>query len=235
MLKNEFQTNINHQSTVIAFTIVIVIGAPRRKKAMFSGTTLEPSKGLPTACSETGLWGPQPTRANICTDHVSWAWKTWLEIKLNPVLLIRPSEIGLIEEQPPEPWLPALGCCSWFKWTGSPVQLTWEVSESHSYLRLSVVFNLMSHLPKVRDLCVEQKMMATVSAGVNPELFLGETGRSFTNTCTKSQAYPIVYARLHVSILLISPGDRGYCGPKRIALSGFLLRELAFLCPVIKV
>lgn len=37
----------------------------------------------------------------------------------------------------------------------------------------------MSHLPKVRDLCVEQKMIATVSAGVNPELFLGREGEEF--------------------------------------------------------
>lgn len=37
----------------------------------------------------------------------------------------------------------------------------------------------MSHLPKVRDLCVEQKMIATVSAGVNPELFLGGNGEEF--------------------------------------------------------
>lgn len=29
-----------------------------------------------------------------------------------------------------------------------------------------------SDLPRVRDLCVEQKMIATVSAGVKPELLL---------------------------------------------------------------
>lgn len=29
-------------------------------------------------------------------------------------------------------------------------------------------------IPNVRDLCVEQKMIATVSAGVKPELFLVE-------------------------------------------------------------
>lgn len=34
-------------------------------------------------------------------------------------------------------------------------------------------------IPKVRDLCVEQKMIATVSAGVNPELFLGGNGEEF--------------------------------------------------------
>lgn len=31
-----------------------------------------------------------------------------------------------------------------------------------------------SDLPRVRDLCVEQKMIATVSAGVKPELLLGK-------------------------------------------------------------
>lgn len=36
-----------------------------------------------------------------------------------------------------------------------------------------LVFNSVNHLPSVRDLCVEQKMIATVSAGVKPELFLG--------------------------------------------------------------
>lgn len=32
--------------------------------------------------------------------------------------------------------------------------------------------SLSSDLPRVRDLCVEQKMIATVSAGVKPESFL---------------------------------------------------------------
>lgn len=36
-----------------------------------------------------------------------------------------------------------------------------------------------SDLPRVRDLCVEQKMIATVSAGVKPELLLGK--KSFNN------------------------------------------------------
>lgn len=36
----------------------------------------------------------------------------------------------------------------------------------------------MNHLPKVRDLCVEQKMIATVSAGVKPELSLGAKEKS---------------------------------------------------------
>lgn len=36
-----------------------------------------------------------------------------------------------------------------------------------------MVFNSVNHLPNVRDLCVEQKTIATVSAGVKPELFLG--------------------------------------------------------------
>lgn len=36
----------------------------------------------------------------------------------------------------------------------------------------------MNHLPKVRDLCVEQKTIATVSAGVKPELFLGAREKS---------------------------------------------------------
>lgn len=38
---------------------------------------------------------------------------------------------------------------------------------------MQLVFNSVYHLPSVRDLCVEQKMIATVSAGVKPELFLG--------------------------------------------------------------
>lgn len=38
---------------------------------------------------------------------------------------------------------------------------------------MKLVFNSANHLPSVRDLCVEQKMIATVSAGVKPELFLG--------------------------------------------------------------
>lgn len=36
-----------------------------------------------------------------------------------------------------------------------------------------MVFRSVNHLPSVRDLCVEQKMIATVSAGVKPELLLG--------------------------------------------------------------
>lgn len=35
-----------------------------------------------------------------------------------------------------------------------------------------MVFRTVNHLPSVRDLCVEQKMIATVSAGVKPELLL---------------------------------------------------------------
>lgn len=37
---------------------------------------------------------------------------------------------------------------------------------------IKLVFQSVGHLPNVRDLCVEQNMTATVSAGVKPELFL---------------------------------------------------------------
>lgn len=50
-----------------------------------------------------------------------------------------------------------------------------------------MVFRTVNHLPSVRDLCVEQKMIATVSAGVKPELLLGAKKNTyFTNTFIKS-------------------------------------------------
>lgn len=86
----------------------------------------------------------------------------------------------------------------------------------------------MNHLPKVRDLCVEQKMMATVSAGVKPELFLGTKKKCFTNTFIKS-LFNIPQVKrsthLHVNVPLTNPGDRSNSTPKCIEVSRFLYRE----------
>lgn len=47
---------------------------------------------------------------------------------------------------------------------------------------IKLVFKSVGHLPNVRDLCVEQNMTATVSAGVKPELFLvAKEKKCFTN------------------------------------------------------
>ena len=50
---------------------------------------------------------------------------------------------------------------------------------------IKLVFQSVDYLPNVRDLCVEQNMTATVSAGVKPELFLRAKKKSFTNTVIK--------------------------------------------------
>lgn len=59
-------------------------------------------------------------------------------------------------------------------------------------------------------------MIATVSAGVKPELFLRGKEGIFTNTCKKTKR-----AHLYVSIPLINPGDRSYCGTKYTVLISF--------------
>ena len=50
---------------------------------------------------------------------------------------------------------------------------------------ITLVFRSVDYLPNVRDLCVEQNMTATVSAGVKPELFLRRGKKSFTNIAIK--------------------------------------------------
>lgn len=76
-------------------------------------------------------------------------------------------------------------------------------------------------------------MIATVSAGVKPELFLRGEGGGFLQICVRKPKHiPYKCAHLHVSILLINPSDRGYCRPKCIVLSGFFFRDPKFLCPV---
>lgn len=50
---------------------------------------------------------------------------------------------------------------------------------------IKLVFRSVDYLPNVRDLCVEQNMTATVSAGVKPELFLRGGKKSFTNIAIK--------------------------------------------------
>lgn len=69
--------------------------------------------------------------------------------------------------------------------------------------------SLSPDLPRVRDLCVEQKTIATVSAGVKVELFL-ENKRVFitsdsTNLLkTASIKYITLRIHIHVCITLIS-------------------------------
>lgn len=85
----------------------------------------------------------------------------------------------------------------------------------------------MNHLPSVRDLCVEQKMIATVSAGVKPELFLGTkiifykhfNEKPFEHTQIKCRTY------LHVNLPLTSPRDRLNVTPKSREVSEFLLEN----------
>lgn len=69
--------------------------------------------------------------------------------------------------------------------------------------------SLSPDLPRVRDLCVEQKTIATVSAGVKVELFL-ENKRVFITSDSKnllktaSIKYITLRIHIHVRITLIS-------------------------------
>lgn len=69
--------------------------------------------------------------------------------------------------------------------------------------------SLSPDLPRVRDLCVEQKTIATVSAGVKVELFL-ENKRVFITSDSKnllktaSIKYITLRIHIHVHITLIS-------------------------------
>lgn len=50
---------------------------------------------------------------------------------------------------------------------------------------IKLVFQSVDYLPNVRDLCVEQNMTATVSAGVKPELFLRAKKKKLYKYCYK--------------------------------------------------
>lgn len=70
-----------------------------------------------------------------------------------------------------------------------------------------------SDLPRVRDLCVEQKTIATVSAGVKLELFLEKervliTSDSKNLLKTPSIKYITLRIHMHIHITLIRSSDR---------------------------
>lgn len=88
-----------------------------------------------------------------------------------------------------------------------------------------MVFISVNHLPNVRDLCVEQKMIATVSAGVKPEFSLGAKIGIYRHFDKHSFAYiQVKYSTfLHVNLPLISPSDRSHIIPKGTEVWEFLL------------
>lgn len=70
-----------------------------------------------------------------------------------------------------------------------------------------------SDLPRVRDLCVEQKMIATVSAGVKPELLLEKKKVLITSIRKKTLKTSLIKCitlriHMHIHIPLISASDR---------------------------
>lgn len=63
--------------------------------------------------------------------------------------------------------------------------------------------SLSPDLPRVRDLCVEQKTIATVSAGVKVELFLQNKRVSITSdskNLLKTASIKIITLRIHIHV-----------------------------------
>lgn len=60
------------------------------------------------------------------------------------------------------------------------------------------MFQPVDYLPNVRDLCVEQNMTATVSAGVKPELFL-RAKKKQKKTTAKTMLYKYCYKKAYLT------------------------------------